>query len=332
MDYNSRVMILTNDRAGITRIHRRGGTRFLLRLETSARAEDYARYEQLREAIWGFPEDHLAGPRNLLCESYFHEGTSLFIAAYRTGSDGEIEETPDCMAGFSYGFVGVRDKTVGFRSLENLWFYSQYTGIRTEAEGFGLGLAIKEFQRDILRDLYGIRTVVCTFDPLTAVNAHRNIARLGMSILEYRPALYGDFGGRLNRRDVPSDRFFALWDIGPGASGPRAPEASDVAAPPVVAVRYRMVEGPTGPVELETAAGLDLGAAATSARVRIPADFYGLLQETDVEDAEIRRIPVDWRLRTREAFQALLGRGFRVAAFYDRLPGDDGPGYILKKG
>jgi predicted GNAT superfamily acetyltransferase len=92
-----------------------------------------------------------------------------------------------------------------------------------------------------------------------------------------------------------------------------------------------MVEGRTGPVELETAAGLDLGAAGASARIRIPADFYFLLQETDVEDAEVRRIPLDWRLRTRDAFQALLEQGFRVAAFYDRLPGEDGPGYVLKK-
>jgi predicted GNAT superfamily acetyltransferase len=324
-------MILTDEPAGFTRVHRRGAACFLLRLETSSRAEDYARYEDLRGAIWGFPEDRLAGPRNLLCENYFHDGTSLFIAAYEAGPEGAVEETSGRLAGFSYGFVGVRDKAIGFRSLDNLWFYSQYTGIRPDVEGSGLGLAIKEFQRDILRDLYGIGSVVCTFDPLTAVNAHRNIRRLGMSVLEYRPSLYGEFGGRLNRRDVPSDRFFAHWDIGPGAPGPRAPEASDAAAPPVLDVRYRMVEGRTGPVELETAAGLDLGAAGASARIRIPSDFYFLLQETDVEDAEVRRIPLDWRLRTREAFQDLLEQGFRVAAFYDRLPGEDGPGYILKK-
>ncbi len=318
--------------ADLSRVHVHGAAKFLLHVETSSRAADYARYEEIRNAIWGFPEDRLAGTRNLLCENYFHDGTSLIIAAYGAGPEGELEESADRLAGFSYGFVGLRDKGAGFRSLENFWFYSQYTGIRPEAEGFGLGLAIKEFQRHILRNLYGLRTVVCTYDPLTAVNAHRNVLRLGMAVLEYRTAIYGEFGGRLNRRDVPSDRFFMAWDLGDDAARPAgagAGSAGDI--PSVLSAERRTVVGLSGPIKLEKAGALNLEAASDSARLRIPADFYLLLRETDVQDPEVRRIPLDWRLRTREAFQTLFGRGFRVAAYFDILPGESGPGYILRR-
>jgi predicted GNAT superfamily acetyltransferase len=316
----------------LTRIHVHGPVRFLLRIETSSRTEDYARYEAIKNAIWDFPDDRLAGTRNLLCENYFHDGTSLFIAAYAAGPAGELEENAGRMVGFSYGFVGLRDKKTGFRSPDNLWFYSQYTGVRPEAEGYGLGIAIKEFQRDVLRRLYGISAVVCTYDPLTAVNAHRNILRLGMTVLEYRPAVYGEFGGRLNRSDVPSDRFFTCWNI--GGSAPSAGPAGDArrsGGPGVLSVGRRRIAARSGPLELETAEALDLAAATEAAQVRIPADFYALLRETDVDDPEVRRIPLDWRLLTREAFQTLFSRGFQVTGFLDRLPGGAGPGYLLRR-
>ena len=56
--------------------------RFLLRVETSRDPEDYRIYEDLRNEIWDFPDDHLAGTRNMMCENVFHEGGSLFIGAF----------------------------------------------------------------------------------------------------------------------------------------------------------------------------------------------------------------------------------------------------------
>ena len=322
----------TLNAADLSRIHVHGRATFLLRVETSSQIEDYTRYDDIRNAIWDFPDDHLAGCRGLLSENYFHDGTSLFIGAYAAAPDGGLAASAERMVGFSYGFVGVRDKSIGFRSLDNLWFYSQYTGVRPEMEGFGLGMALKKFQKDILLSFYGIQTVVCTFDPLTAVNAHRNFLRLGMRVLEYRPAVYGEFGGRLNRRDVPSDRFFMAWDLrsgetpAGGATGEPAGKGSCILS----AVR-RTIDGRSGPATIETAGALSLDGLSDSALVRIPADFNALLRETDVEDPEVRRIPLIWRLLTREAFQTLLGRGFQVAGFLDVLPGETGPGYLLRR-
>ncbi|MEW5900754.1 MAG: hypothetical protein AB1715_04750, partial [Acidobacteriota bacterium] len=123
------------------------GKRFLLQVEASNEARDYEKYERLRDQIWGFPEDNLPGSRNMLCENYLQDGSSLFIAAYRESPAGKLVPDLTSFVGFSYGFVGVKDKQVNFRKPENLQFYSQYTGVRDEFRAFGLGVAIKEFQR-----------------------------------------------------------------------------------------------------------------------------------------------------------------------------------------
>jgi predicted GNAT superfamily acetyltransferase len=54
-----------------------------------------------------------------------------------------------------------------------------------------------------------------------------------------------------------------------------------------------------------------------------------MLQETDVADADVRRIPVDWRLATREVFQGLFARGYRVIDFRKAKGGDSGNNYVL---
>ncbi|MBM3311183.1 MAG: hypothetical protein FJY80_06720, partial [Candidatus Aminicenantes bacterium] len=113
------------------------GRRFFLRVETSADSSAYAKYDGLRQAIWGFADDHLAGARNMMCENYLHEGGSLFLSASTEAGE---------LVGFAYGFVGVKDKALAFKSPDNLWFYAQYAGVLPAWQGCGLGQALKEFQ------------------------------------------------------------------------------------------------------------------------------------------------------------------------------------------
>jgi len=312
------------------RLHSGGGRTFRIRVETSSEAADYAKYDRLRDEIWGFPQDHMAGTRNLMCESFLHDGSSLFLAAYEAGPDGSLPETDERLAGFSYGFVGIRNKKSGFRSPDNLWFYAQYTGVKTVFQGSGLGVAIKEYQRDVLRTVFGLRHVVCTYDPLTGVNAYRNIHHFGMAVLEYRTAIYGEYGGRLNRLDVPSDRFFMDLD-----APPRRPayDLADLleATTPVLQTEKRTVDGRSGPLELEVVAGAALHPSGPFALVRIPRDFYLMLRETDVDDPSVRRIPLDWRLATREAFRALLRSGYRTVDFRGVRRPDPESWYILAR-
>ncbi len=314
-----------NDPVPAPRLHTAGGRTFRLRVEASAEASDYAKFDRLRNEVWDFPEDHMAGARNLMCESYLHDGSALFLTAYDAGPDSTLSESEARLAGFAYGFVGIRDKARGFRSPDSLWFYAQYAAVRPAYEGFGLGIALKEYQRDVVRGVFGIRHIVCTYDPLTGINAYRNIHHFGMSVLEYRVATYGAYGGRLNRRDVPSDRFFMDWDL----EAPPARPAYDLAdllegLIPALGASRRVVAGKSGPVELEIADVVDVPSPAAAgagekagafALVRIPRDFYLMLRETHVDDPGVRRIPVDWRLRTRDVFRGLFARGYRIVDF-----------------
>ncbi|MBN2206200.1 MAG: hypothetical protein JW742_02245 [Candidatus Aminicenantes bacterium] len=308
------------------------GHDYLFRVETSDRPADYLKYERLRNAIWDFAEDALPGSRNMMSENYFHDGGSLFIGVFAGDGRSGFPVDDSGLVGFSYGFIGVRDRAVGFRDPSNLWFYSQYAGVRPGFESRGLGVPLKEFQKKILLDVFGVGAVVCTFDPLTGVNALRNIHKLGMDVLEYREDAYGAFGGRLNRADLPSDRFFAFWDLR------REPRRSTLALAPLldagadaINAFEAEVDCRSGVRRLEIWDGLTLNPEADPCLVRIPADFYDMLRETDTGDERVRRIPLDWRLGTRAAFQTLFRRGYRVV---DVLSASGEPRrnyYVLKR-
>jgi predicted GNAT superfamily acetyltransferase len=300
------------------------GRRFSLRVETSHEPVDYRKYDDLREEIWGFADDHMSSDRNMMCENVFHEGGSLFIGAFEEGQAGLI--------GFCYGFVGIRDKEIGFRDVGNLRFYAQYAGVRKPYQSYGLGVLLKEFQREAVLGLLGISTIIGTYDPLTGVNANRNVHYFGMSILEYRVATYGEYGGLLNRLDVPTDRFLMSWDLGRTGPRPVYDLRAALAAPLPIRAGVRRVAGRSGPVELEVVEGTDLGADGETLLVRVPLDFYRMLQETDVTDPEVRSVPVHWRMATRQVFQALFGRGYKVVDFLKGEPGAPANHYVLTRG
>lgn len=308
------------------------GKRFLLKVESSNASEDYLKYDELRNEIWDFPEDHLAGSRNMMCENFLHDGSSLFIGVYVEDSSGQIAEDRLHLVGFSYGFVGVRDKTVCFKSLDNLWFYSQYTGVLAAYRGYGLGVQIKELQKEILVDVFGVYTVTCTYDPLTGMNASRNIHHFGMDVLEYQAATYGEYGGFLNRLDVPTDRFFMAWDLRRAVRRP-AYRLEDLlgGGHDVVEVEERRVAGRSREENLEVVTRLHPDLDHEFLLIRIPRDFYLMLRETDRADPAIRKIPVEWRMKTREAFQRLLQRGYKIVDFVGFKDRTRKNFYVLKK-
>jgi predicted GNAT superfamily acetyltransferase len=218
--------------------------------------------------------------------------------------------------GFAYGFVGLKDKRLGFRDLDNIQFYSQYTGVRPGYEHFGLGIPIKAFQKEKLLDLMGVRTITCTYDPLTGVNAYRNVHTFGMKVIAYTVDIYGEFGGRLNRVDVPSDRLTMEWDLTKEIERPEYDLDALLASGHVVTrAEYETVAGKSGVVELESLRDIDLGIDRNVLLVEIPFDFYRMLEETDVGDVRVRSVPLTWRMKTREVFLRLLERGYEVIDF-----------------
>jgi len=304
------------DKKGLERIHEVRGKKFLLAVETSDDHREYQKYEELRHKIWGEPKDNLSGTRNMMCENFLHDGSSLFIGLYAEDNKGCFKQDAEHLVGFSYGFVGVMDKEIAFRESDNLQFYSQYTCVRQGFQHFGFGVNIKEFQREILLERFGIHTVTCTFDPLTGVNAHRNIHHFGMDVVEYRETYYGDFGGLLNRVDIPCDRLFVSWDLKKEIQRPEY-DLKYLIDSGYIAVRAEIekVGGSKGPVELEVVKDLNLRLDHEFLLVEIPVDFYKMLKETDVSESKVRNIPIEWRIKTRQAFKALFKSKYKIIDF-----------------
>lgn len=297
-------------------IHKIRGKKFLLQVETSHEAADYMRYEEIRNEIWENPLDSLAGTRNMAAENFFNDGSSLFIAAYVEDKNGSFTKDKAHLIGFSYGLVGVKDKELGFKDLDNIQFYSQYTGIKDEYQSFGLGILIKEFQREILMDVFGVYTVTCTYDPLSGVNAYRNIHHFRMDVVDYLEACYEDFGGKLNRLDVPADRLLVSWDLKkkPRKTEYNLDELIDSGCA-VIQTEIREVKGKKGSIQLDVVTGINLFLRNDLLLAEIPFDFYTMLRETEVADSRVRNIPLEWRFKSREVFQDLFRRGYTVLDF-----------------
>src|SRR5262249_6108148 len=100
------------------------------------------------------------------------------------------------LLGFVFGVSGVRDG--------ELVHWSHMLGVRESARNLGLGRMLKEHQRVALAKL-GIRRVFWSFDPLMAKNAYFNFNRLGASVVEYVPDMYGTTASPLHL-GLPTDR------------------------------------------------------------------------------------------------------------------------------
>ncbi len=106
------------------------------------------------------------------------------------------------MVGFAYAVVGMK------AGRPMLW--SHMAGVLPEYRG-GLGFRLKLEQRE--RALaQGYDLIEWTFDPLQAMNAHFNFAKLGGVVEEYAANFYGESTSALHR-GTPTDRVVLSWKI-----------------------------------------------------------------------------------------------------------------------
>ncbi len=215
------------------------------------------------------------------------------------------------LAGLVFGLTGVQDG--------RLVHWSDLLAVRPGLRDRGLGVRLKRFQRDELLRL-GVGVVCWTFDPLEAKNAYINFARLGVVAQEYHPDLYGRTDSPLHH-GIGTDRLIAMWEID-GARVRRRldgdeppPTADDVAGVPIV---NEPRSGPHGLECLEP----DLGLDAECVRITIPADIQALKARSPERAAE-------WRARTRAAFLAYFGRGYRAV---DVVRQGEWSSYVLERG
>jgi predicted GNAT superfamily acetyltransferase len=264
--------------------------------------DDCRRVVELEKRVWGYTDAEDVVPAPILIVTTKRGG--ILLGAFDAAGK---------LNGFVYSLAAVKDG----RGTQ----WSHMLGVASDARDRGLGVRLKLAQRDeaIRR---GIDLIEWTFDPLQAMNAHFNFAKLGVVAADYEENIYGESSSALHR-GTPTDRFVAEWHLTRphverrlAAAGPLVRDSSVGSAPVINPSR-------------QTESWLEPGVARLDFEdrrvlVEIPTDF-GEMQ------ARHPALALEWRMATRMAFQAWFARGYRAVDFF--LARDAGRGhYLLAKG
>src|SRR5215475_2168581 len=84
-------------------------------------------------------------------------------------------------------------------------------GVVAEHHYNNTGRQLKLLQRERALAM-GLELIEWTYDPMQAMNAHLNFAKLGVVVEEYEENVYGESSSPLHRGN-PTDRFVAEWWI-----------------------------------------------------------------------------------------------------------------------
>ncbi len=181
--------------------------------------------------------------------------------------------------------------------------HSHLLAVRPDAQGRGLSVRLKHFQRTWCLER-GIRLVTWTYDPFLLKNARLNISRLRAVVRSFLPNFYGFMGGIYG--NLPTDRFEVTWRLDEAAVAAAA--RGEDPGVPADAAAIPPVRGTTVP-------------AAPRVALPFPAGAPGIYR-TDHEGT----------LRARRRFaasaRALFSAGYEVEGVAVRPPG---PVYLLSK-
>ena len=263
--------------------------------------DEFRQVVALEQAIWGYTDtaDLVTVPVFIFT---VHRGATLLGAVTPSGR----------MVGFAYAVMGMKDR----RPMQ----WSHMAGVLQEFRG-GLGYRLKLAQRERALS-QGLDLIEWTFDPLQAMNAHFNFAKLGCVADEYAANFYGESTSALHR-GTPTDRLVASWRIAEAHVVRRVEQATalrarshDVSAAPIV--------NPTGlDGEWRTVTSIDLSREDRRVWIEIPTGFTEMQQQAPAR-------ALQWRMDLRQMFQAYFAKGYRAVDFV--LQRDAGFGrYLLAK-
>jgi predicted GNAT superfamily acetyltransferase len=256
--------------------------------------EQFQQVVALEKAIWGYTED-----TDLVTVPVFiftvHRG-AILVGAFEPVTP-PAEPWPGKMVGFAYAVVGMKD------GRPMMW--SHMAGVLPEFRG-GLGYRLKLAQRERAL-VQGYDLIEWTFDPMQAMNAHFNFAKLGGVVEEYAENFYGESTSVLHR-GTPTDRVVLSWRIGaphvvrrleqPSALRARAHEVADAPIANAVAI--------DGEWRKNTAIDLTIGERRVW--IEIPTGF------TEMQRQAPERA-LQWRLDVRQMFQHYLAKGYTAVDF-----------------
>ena len=256
-----------------------------IRIRHLTTIDEFRQVVALEQAIWGYTDlgDIVTVP--------------VFIFTVKRGAMLIGAFDGDHMVGFAYAVVGMKD------GRPMMW--SHMAGVLPEYRG-GLGYQLKLEQRARALD-QGYELIEWTFDPMQAMNAHFNFAKLGGVVEEYAENFYGESTSALHR-GTPTDRLVVSWRIGEPhvirrleqTSGLRA-VSHEVGMAPVVNVTA--MDGGWREVK-----SIDLTVKERRLWVEIPTGFTQMQQQAPER-------ALQWRLHVRQMFQEYFAKGYRAVDF-----------------
>ncbi len=255
--------------------------------------DDFAGVVDLERQIWGPGYDEVV-PVPILAVSVHRGG--ILIGAFEA----------DRMIGFVYSLPGIKD------GKPTQW--SHMAGVVSEYRNAGVGMALKLLQRERTLAM-GLDLIEWTYDPLQAMNAHLNFAKLGVVAREYAENIYGESSSPLHRGN-PTDRFVAEWWVRKPHVARRVAGAANVAQgsdPALTLSRSELADAmpvnrtmPSGD-RLESV-DVDLSLDARRLLVEIPMGFTDML-------AQAPELALAWRICTRAIFTTYFDRGYQAVDF-----------------
>jgi predicted GNAT superfamily acetyltransferase len=251
--------------------------------------------EQIQRTIWGVNDlDVLPA----LALRPLKEVGAILIGAFDR----------DRLIGFVFGFPG---RVNG----ENI-IHSDMLGVLPEYRSLNLGFRLKVAQRERALST-GIETITWTYDPLRAVNASLNFARLGVTANRYEIDYYGETSSVLHR--LGTDRLWVTWSLNSERVANRIGESGS----------DRRAMLPDGRSALLVTVGdqqqplLDLKLNGNAVLIEIPRKLDELLSGRP-------DLAADWRNATRNAFTSALQAGYVVEDFVIDKAKQKGT-YVLKR-
>jgi predicted GNAT superfamily acetyltransferase len=247
--------------------------------------EDFAQVVELERQIWG-PGYEDVVPVSILAISVHRGG--ILVGAFDGGR----------MIGFVYSLPGFKN------GKPTQW--SHMAGVIDEYRSAGLGRTLKLLQRERTLAM-GLDLIEWTYDPLQAMNAHLNFAKLGVVAKEYAENIYGTSASPLHQGN-PTDRLVAEWWI-------RTPHVERRLAPtgPLTLREIGLADAerinqtaPSG--EWLESVDVDLSLDARRLLVEIPMGFTDMLSRAP-------ELALAWRICTRAIFTTYFARGYRAVDF-----------------
>ena len=171
--------------------------------------DEYLAAEDLQRVVWQMPDWRDAVPANLLITVQKNSGIVL----------GAFDGTR--LVGLAFSFIGL-DQHLDKPTLKQC---SHMLAVLPEYQSLKIGVKLKLIQRELTLAQH-IALMTWTYDPLLALNANLNLARLGAMARRYVENAYGEMSDGLNA-GLASDRFEVEWWL----DSPRARACAAGSAP-----------------------------------------------------------------------------------------------------